>query len=163
MINDFTLCSLGLEKFGTILNNAMNKDENKKEVVYSYSFDDIMKRTYQVVPSNVYYVDEDNDGIYKKNTKASNLKEATKNNKTIEVKIDVEGLKSIVALYRDNIKVGEIMNKFFSKAAPYKGRKMIISYDKSDKKAKTCNCNFRLIREESKGRRTRQSPLLVGV
>jgi putative ABC transport system permease protein len=30
MINDFTLCSLGLEKFGTILNNAMNKDETKK-------------------------------------------------------------------------------------------------------------------------------------
>ena len=87
MINDFTLCSLGLEKFGTILNNAMNKDENKKEVVYSYSFDDIMKRTYQVVPSNVYYVDDDGDGIYKKNTKASSLIEATKNNKTIEVKI----------------------------------------------------------------------------
>lgn len=87
MINDFTLCSLGLEKFGTILNNAMNKDENKKEVVYSYSFDDIMKRTYQVVPSNAYYVDDDGDGIYKKNTKASSLIEATKNNKTIEVKI----------------------------------------------------------------------------
>ena len=87
MVNDFTLCSLGLEKFGTILNNAMNPDENKPKVVYSYSFDDIMKRTYQVVPSNVYYVDDDGDGIYKKNTEPESLIEATKNNKTIEVKI----------------------------------------------------------------------------
>jgi hypothetical protein len=66
---------------------------------------------------------------------------------TVEIKVEVKGLKSIVALYRDNIKVGEIMNKFLSKAAPYKGRKMVISYDESDKKAKTCNCLFKLIRE----------------
>ena len=85
MVNDFTLCSLGLESFGEVLFNAL-KDENERKT-YSYSFNDILYRPYQVVPSSSFYVDEDQNGVYQKNTKENNVINAVKGNQAIEVKV----------------------------------------------------------------------------
>ena len=82
-INDFTLCSLGLEDFFDILMNSIS--ENPKS--YSYTFDEILSKTYHVVPSNIYYQDILGTGIYTKDTSIANVKNNINNNQTVEVKV----------------------------------------------------------------------------
>ena len=82
-INDFTLCSLGLEDFFDILMNSLSENHKK----YSYSFSEILGKTYQVVPSNIYYQDLLGTGIYTKDNSIANVKTNINNNKTVEVKV----------------------------------------------------------------------------
>ena len=82
-INDFTLCSLGLENFLDILMNSVS--ENPKP--YTYTFDEILNKTYHIVPSSAYYQDLLGLGIYTKDNSIANIKDNIKENKTVEVKV----------------------------------------------------------------------------
>ena len=59
--------------------------ENPKS--YSYTFDEILSKTYHVVPSNIYYQDILGTGIYTKDTSIANVKNNINNNQTVEVKV----------------------------------------------------------------------------
>ena len=82
-INDFTLCSLGLENFLDILMNSVS--ENPKP--YTYTFDEILNKTYHIVPSSAYYQDLLGLGIYTRDNSIANIKDNIEEKKTIEVKV----------------------------------------------------------------------------
>ena len=81
-INDFTLCNLGLANFGDMLLDAIQG----KEKQYSYSYDEILSKTYHIIPSSAYFTDSNNDGIYSA-SKSNDLINEIENNRTVEVKI----------------------------------------------------------------------------
>ena len=83
MINDFTLCSLGLESFENIIKNVFAEEPK----VYKYTFDEMLKKKYHIIPSSAYYQDADKDGIYKYSDNSLSLIEEIEANRTIEVKI----------------------------------------------------------------------------
>ena len=82
-INDFTLCSLGLENFLDILMNSVSEDPKP----YTYSFDEILNKTYHLVPSSAYYQDLLGLGIYTRDNSIANIKDNIEEKKTIEVKV----------------------------------------------------------------------------
>ena len=82
-INDFTLCSLGLESFMDILMNSVSEEPK----TYKYTFDEILNRTYEIMPSSSYYRDYLGNGVYVNDTSIANVKDSIEENKTIKVKV----------------------------------------------------------------------------